>query len=215
MSFSNRHSFHFKSVLQNATALPKHIYRSANNWICINHRAAAVSYVSLQDGGMSRTTPAERHFASGKTTVTQEAYIPSPFPEGRDPVTIVGQASRKASSPSPTPPVIKDVVPTKAKHPKRPPMGDPPTVNAEEERSPDPSIPRYSPMESRKPCGHSAPTVCSTTQPPTKTAVAAQPKHYRQPTDRSKKPCWKPGHGIVEKVDKLTGEIVHLSEEWG
>ena len=24
---------------------------------------------------------------------------------------------------------------------------------------------------------------------------------------------WKPGHGLVEKVDKLTGEIVHLAEK--
>lgn len=25
---------------------------------------------------------------------------------------------------------------------------------------------------------------------------------------------WKPGHGIIEKVDKLTGEIMHLAEEF-
>ncbi|TXH72086.1 MAG: hypothetical protein E6Q85_06795 [Thiothrix sp.] len=24
---------------------------------------------------------------------------------------------------------------------------------------------------------------------------------------------WKPGHGLIEKVDKLTGEIVHLAEK--
>jgi hypothetical protein len=27
------------------------------------------------------------------------------------------------------------------------------------------------------------------------------------------KVIWKPGHGLVEKVDKLTGEIVHLAEK--
>lgn len=32
--------------------------------------------------------------------------------------------------------------------------------------------------------------------------------------DKGGKVVWKPGHGLVEKVDKLTGEIVHLSEEY-
>lgn len=27
------------------------------------------------------------------------------------------------------------------------------------------------------------------------------------------KVIWKPGHGLIEKVDKLTGEIVHLAEK--
>lgn len=28
------------------------------------------------------------------------------------------------------------------------------------------------------------------------------------------KVIWKPGHGLIEKVDKLTGEIVHLAEKY-
>ncbi|TXH70376.1 MAG: hypothetical protein E6Q83_05730 [Thiothrix sp.] len=31
--------------------------------------------------------------------------------------------------------------------------------------------------------------------------------------EQSGKVIWKPGHGLIEKVDKLTGEIVHLSEK--
>ncbi|MFZ1569260.1 MAG: hypothetical protein WAT29_10625 [Thiolinea sp.] len=32
--------------------------------------------------------------------------------------------------------------------------------------------------------------------------------------EKGGKVVWKPGHGLIEKVDKLTGEIVHLSEEY-
>ncbi|HPY40291.1 MAG TPA: hypothetical protein PLM98_07225 [Thiolinea sp.] len=32
--------------------------------------------------------------------------------------------------------------------------------------------------------------------------------------EKGGKVVWKPGHGLVEKVDKLTGEIVHLAEEY-
>ena len=31
--------------------------------------------------------------------------------------------------------------------------------------------------------------------------------------EQSGRVIWKPGHGLIEKVDKLTGEIVHLSEK--
>jgi hypothetical protein len=32
--------------------------------------------------------------------------------------------------------------------------------------------------------------------------------------EKGGKLIWKPGHGLVEKVDKLTGEIVHLAEKY-
>lgn len=32
--------------------------------------------------------------------------------------------------------------------------------------------------------------------------------------DKGGKIIWQPGHGLVEKVDKLTGEIVHLTEKY-
>lgn len=32
--------------------------------------------------------------------------------------------------------------------------------------------------------------------------------------EKGGKVIWKPGHGLVEKVDKLTGEIVHLAEKY-
>ncbi len=31
--------------------------------------------------------------------------------------------------------------------------------------------------------------------------------------EQSGRVIWKPGHGLIEKVDKLTGEIVHLAEK--
>ncbi len=52
-------------------------------------------------------------------------------------------------------------------------------------------------------------------QPTTKLQTAEPEKaeqenfqHSSQPT-----PKWKPGHGVIEKVDKTTGEIMHLSAE--
>lgn len=32
--------------------------------------------------------------------------------------------------------------------------------------------------------------------------------------EKDGKVIWKPGHGLIEKVDKLTGEIVHLAEDY-
>ena len=32
--------------------------------------------------------------------------------------------------------------------------------------------------------------------------------------DQAGRVVWKPGHGLIEKVDKLTGEIYHLVEEY-
>lgn len=32
--------------------------------------------------------------------------------------------------------------------------------------------------------------------------------------EKGGKIIWKPGHGLIEKVDKLTGEIVHLAEKY-
>ncbi len=48
---------------------------------------------------------------------------------------------------------------------------------------------------------------------PVQDELPAPPEPNTRPHQVGKKHLWKPGHGVIEKVDKLTGEIVHLAEE--
>lgn len=51
-----------------------------------------------------------------------------------------------------------------------------------------------------------------TIKPQPKRPVQICQKNQTKPQSSNKPaPQWKPGHGVIEKVDKTTGEIMHLS----
>ncbi|MEZ5535728.1 MAG: hypothetical protein R3F02_08880 [Thiolinea sp.] len=122
---SNLHSFHFDKLLQNACALPGHVYKDSNNKKLLS---------DLKTRGNNMTTTA------------------SPFDSPDNPETDPFNHPRTSPEQQKTAPVA--------------------TQNAPESPAP----------------------------------IASQQKE-------NKKQVWKPGRGVIEKVDRMTGEIVHLCTE--
>ncbi|MGB0846006.1 MAG: hypothetical protein ACPGSM_04745 [Thiolinea sp.] len=189
MSFSNLHSFHFAQILQNSHALPSHVYQKIRNRHSVNAelhqdinpgtyaaKPQNSEYTIASDNALNQNTA--NAVKSDVAPDSIEEFVPSPFPEQREAVTLEGEITGNPQTP--TPPTIKTVVPTR---PKQQPNH----------------------VESSKPI---------LTQP-----NLVKARKLRQDKEQPrKKPfktgVWKPGRGTIEKVDKLTGEIVHLTEAY-
>jgi type IV secretory pathway VirB10-like protein len=138
---SNLHSFHFGNVLQNISALPDHVYRSANNRQLL--RLSNAGLTTMPTGNVIK-------LRQEQTRQTQQHPVTPAASETKTKTSAHAEPENKVHSRS-TPVTQKTALP-----PAPPPL----------------------PVSSVR-----------------------------------KKQVWKPGRGVVEKVDKASGEIVHLCLE--
>ncbi|HPE60535.1 MAG: hypothetical protein KDI15_01870 [Thiothrix sp.] len=164
MPLTNLHSYHYRQLFQNATALPRQWYDKLNNRHCL-----LPSYRHIKH------QPA--HTISLTDALYPENFQHSPPPAKRPPIVLEGRSWQSTTpAPPPTPTALAE---SRSPHPA-------PTSSA----APGPDVPAAQPFPATSP---------------------ARQTKTKPPANR-KKSVWRKGHGLIERVDKLSGEIFHLVE---
>ncbi|MEZ5478859.1 MAG: hypothetical protein R3E95_15675 [Thiolinea sp.] len=234
MPLHNLLSFHYRQArLQNARALPQRIYRMSHN-----RRAIPAAHTVAASTVRQRTRQQHSNDANPLQRIpvshNRDLHPVPPVSVAsavRTPIVIEGIAAIKA--PFPEPPVIHSKVATRSKNTSKAPEHPQtsaryPAVNIARElekrvqqeeaallhKLEHTTLPAPSRLQDVGTAAQlPAPAIPDPIMTKPRAATPDQPRPHqrivRQPRHR---PVWRPGHGSIEKVDKLTGEIVHLVE---